>query len=41
MDRLQSRSDEIVDGHVLKTHFGCVLLSRPGGISFRPDATYL
>ena len=41
MAHLQSRSDEIADGHVLKTHFGHVLLPRPDDTCSRSDAAYL
>jgi hypothetical protein len=39
--RLQSRPDETADKHVLKRHFGRVLLPRLNGTCSRPDAAYL
>jgi hypothetical protein len=41
MAHVQSRLDEIADGHVLKTRSKRVLLPRPDGPCFRPDAVYL
>jgi hypothetical protein len=41
MARVQSRPDEIAQGHVLKTRYGRVLLPRPDGTCSCLDVVYL